>query len=153
MNKKKPTIHCSDCHFIAFDIHNGKMFDIAKNIRYNVFVEEQRFDVKDEFDGKDAGAKHALLFHHDNPVAVCRLRATEDGVKLERMAVVKKHRQSGAGKCLIQKLMAYLGKSKDNAYLYAQKNAVNFYKKFGFITVGSLFKDAGADHYKMIYRT
>jgi predicted GNAT family N-acyltransferase len=49
--------------------------------------------------------------------------------------------------------MAYLGKSKDNAYLYAQKNAVNFYKKFGFITVGSLFKDAGADHYKMIYRT
>jgi hypothetical protein len=98
MNKKKPTIPCSDCHLIVFDKLNSTLFDIAKNIRYKVFVEEQGFDV-------------------------------------------------------MQNNMTHLGKSKDNMYLYAQKNAVNFYKTFGFVTVGSLFKDAGADHYKMIYRT
>lgn len=150
MNKKKPTTPCSDCHLIVFDKLNSTLFDTAKTIRYKVFVEEQGFDVNDEFDGKDADATHGLLFHHDQPVAVCRLRKTEQGIKLERMAVIRKHRQYGIGKCLMHKLMAHLGKSKDNMYLYAQKNAVNFYKTFGFVTVGSLFKDAGADHYKMI---
>ncbi|MGM0650647.1 MAG: GNAT family N-acetyltransferase [Bacteroidota bacterium] len=150
MNKKKPTIPCSECHLIVFDKLNSTLFDTAKNIRFKVFVEEQGFDVNDEFDGKDADATHGLLFYQDNPVAVCRLRTTEHGIKLERMAVVKKYRQQSIGKCLMQKLMTYLGKSKDNMYLYAQKNAVNFYKTFGFVKVGALFKDAGADHYKMI---
>ncbi|MGC9331828.1 MAG: GNAT family N-acetyltransferase [Bacteroidales bacterium] len=101
-NKKKPTIPCSDCHLIVFDKLNSTLFDIAKNIRYKVFVEEQGFDMNNEFDGKDSDATHGLLFHHEQPVAVYRLRNTEQSIKLERMAVIRKHRQHGIGKCLMQ---------------------------------------------------
>ncbi|SRR6056297_2801801 len=148
----KQTTHCSDFTISRFDFGNRQLFHKAVKLRIKVFVKEQGVHMDDELDGEDALAYHYLLMHNDKSIATCRLRHTPEGLKIERMAVRKSWRKQGIGHCLMKKLLKDLGKSKDNLYLYAQKDAVGFYRKFGFRPVGKLFKDAGIDHYKMIFQ-
>jgi len=154
MNKAKLTMkkHCSECQYIIFDFSKKQYLDIAMKLRMKVFVKEQHVPKKLEYDGDDALATHILLYHNEKPVATCRFRPTEEGIKLERFAVKKNKRDNGFGKTLLKIALNETQSFQKTRYLYAQTVQFGFYEKMGFAAVGKPFLDAGIEHIKMIYR-
>jgi predicted GNAT family N-acyltransferase len=90
-------------------------------------------------------------FVDDEIVGTARFRRTANGVKLERFAVIPEARGLGLGAELVKKTLE-LTEHYDNIYLHAQIQVVEFYRKFGFVTEGDEFVEAGIRHYKMTLR-
>ena len=124
--------------------------DICLSIRREVFIEEQGINEKIEMDDAKFETTCFIASLDNNYVGTARCRKTGIGVKLERFAVLKSHRSQGVGKSLLRFMIKYLQKEK-YIYLYAQKNVVEFYSKFGFCSIGELFKEAEIPHQKMVY--
>lgn len=127
-------------------------FDLAKQIRKTVFVEEQGVSARDEYDAFESEAKHYLVFESDKPIAAARWRETTAGIKLERFAVLAAYRGSGVGRFLVEVVLKeVLGKRKP-IYLNAQIQVVSFYQKLGFVKEGAQFEEAGIQHFKMCFK-
>jgi predicted GNAT family N-acyltransferase len=118
-------------------------------IRRSVFINEQNISEKIEFDDLSVKSINFIATFNDRFVGTARYRETDEGIKLERFAVLKKYRSNGVGKALLKSILARL-KLKSNIYLHAQRPVVNFYKKLGFKEVGNLFYEAGIPHMKLI---
>jgi len=129
---------------------SDKRFKLCREIRKKVFVEEQGVSDNDEYDDFENISSHYLLFKNQIPLATARFRNTELGIKIERFAVIKKNRNCGLGKFLVEKILLDLVKLKKPIYLNSQTNVIGFYSKFGFKVVGEMFNEAGIEHYKMI---
>lgn len=123
----------------------------AFEIRQKVFVEEQKVDAREEYDEHEDESTHYLVYKDDLPVGTARWRFKEGGIKLERFAVLKEHRNSGAGAAVLAEVLKDVIPHGKQIYLNAQVTAVNFYKRAGFEAVGDLFYEANIAHYKMIY--
>lgn len=123
-------------------------FEELFEIRRKVFVQEQKVDESEEYDEFEESSTHFIAYCNANPVGTCRYRKTEKGVKLERFAVLKEYRGKHIGAAL---LGACVQDNQDQPYVYmhAQEHAVEFYKKYGFITEGELFYECEIPHYKM----
>jgi predicted GNAT family N-acyltransferase len=78
-------------------IENKKDLKKAQEIRHEVFVIGQKVPVADEIDAYENKCHHYLAFYNNNPAGAARWRITENGVKLERFAVLKEFRGNGAG--------------------------------------------------------
>lgn len=123
-------------------------------IREKVFVIEQNVSREDEYDEFEDTSTHFIAIDKDgNPCGTARWRFTENGIKLERFAVLKSHRGSGAGQALVK---AVIENIKDNPqaknkklYLHAQLAAVSLYTRFGFTKVGDQFEECNIMHYQM----
>ncbi|NLA24987.1 MAG: GNAT family N-acetyltransferase [Bacteroidales bacterium] len=136
---------------IDFEYSNSEYIKHCHFIRMEVFVKEQSIDYEIEFDGEDDISRHFLLFENDIPIATARLRPTAEGLKLERIASLKEHRNKGIGRKIIEYALNYMKKNKtiDKVYIHAQEGAVEFYKKLGFSICSDGFMEAGILHYKM----
>jgi predicted GNAT family N-acyltransferase len=121
------------------------------DIRKRVFVEEQKVDEREEYDDFEDTSTHLAGFVDDEIVGTARFRRTANGVKLERFAVLPEARGLGLGAELVKKTLE-LTEHYDNIYLHAQIQVVEFYRKFGFVTEGDEFVEAGIRHYKMTLR-
>ena len=124
------------------------------SIRMKVFVEEQNVPADEECDEHDASATHLLAFQDDKHIGTCRFRATSNGVKLERFAVLEEYRTSGVGRLLLLKAleMVKIMFAEKTIYLHAQVAAMGFYEKHGFYAYGDIFYEADIPHYKMIFK-
>lgn len=124
-------------------------------IRFAVFVEEQKVPRDEEVDEHEANCRHLLARVNGQEVGTARYRRTMDGYKLERFAVLKDHRKTGAGGALLQAILRELKAAYPvhlpKVYLHAQEAAVPFYYKHGFVKVGSRFYEAEIPHFKMVY--
>ncbi|MBT3209311.1 MAG: GNAT family N-acetyltransferase [Bacteroidetes bacterium] len=136
---------------IKFRFENEKLFAAATNIRSIVFVVEQKVEKKLEFDGLDNISAQYLAFFDDKPVGTARWRETEKGIKLERFAVLKSHRNLKIGQHILDKILEDTKTLGKTIYLHAQIAAFNFYKKNGFVEYGEKFVEADIEHYKMRY--
>ena len=134
---------------ISFPITDQIHSNIAFGIRRKVFVDEQKVSRKEEFDSHEQESRHYLVFLDNVPIGAARWRRTDKGIKLERFAVLKEHRNSGAGNAVLKKVLEDVVPLNEKIYLHAQLPAVNFYKRAGFVTEGELFSEANIDHYKM----
>lgn len=134
-----------------FDASEIKLLNQARVIRETVFIKEQGVDSALEYEG-DETAKHYLLNLNDNFVAAARWRKTENGIKLERFAVLKEYRNKGVGKLILDAVLSDALPFGKPIYLNAQEKAVNFYLKNNFAVEGDMFLEAGIKHYKMIYK-
>lgn len=118
-----------------------------RQIRSQVFVEEQQVPVELEWDGLDEGSYHWLAYQNEQPIGCCRM--LKDG-HIGRMAVLKTHRSEGVGAAL---LAAAVEKARSkglyDCYLSAQTQAAEFYQKAGFTAVGEQYLDAGMPHISM----
>ena len=126
----------------------------AFKIRNLVFCVEQKVSKKIEFDGLDQFCNHYLAKINELPIGTARVREKKKGIfKIERMAVLKRYRKKGVGKAIMKKILKnYLNSSKINKLiLNSQIEAIDFYKKFGFVEVGKEFVEANIKHQKMIY--
>tara|TARA_B100001093_G_scaffold269146_1_gene257320 strand:+ start:175 stop:597 length:423 start_codon:yes stop_codon:yes gene_type:complete len=126
-------------------IEMQKCFEIRKD----VFVNEQQCDPKDEYEFEEEST-HYLLSEKNIPLATARYRKTENGIKMERFAVLKSKRGKGYGIKILKKMILDLSHSKLTKYLHAQVQVVKFYEKVGFKKIGGKFDEVGIMHYKMI---
>jgi predicted GNAT family N-acyltransferase len=139
-------------HIITFDYSNSEFFTAALNIRTLVFVEEQHVDAALEYDGNDSKSIHYLLYVDDIPVGTARRRDTEDGIKLERLAILRDYRGKGYANDMMVYLLNDISRNERKIYLHAQKGVEDIYKKHGFKITGEKFIEAGIEHYKMEYQ-
>ncbi len=122
----------------------------AHEIRIRVFVEEQKVDQRIELDEHDQEASHLLALVKGRPVGTARWRSTDEGIKLERFAVLKEFRGQGVGKALVNFILNEL-KNRGKIYLNAQESVIHFYERFGFQVRGARFYEAGIPHKKMVF--
>ncbi len=123
-----------------------------RQIRQQVFIEEQNVPTELEWDGEDETAFHLLA--EDNrgkPIATARMLA--DG-HIGRVAVLASWREQGIGTALMeQMLVEAANRHLKNIFLDAQVDAISFYEKFGFQAEGKTFLDAGILHRHMVRKT
>lgn len=127
--------------------------DLALKIREEVFVFEQNVDPEAEYDQFEDGSNHFLASINGKPVGTARWRFTENGIKLERFAVIKEARRKGVGQALVtavlRDIMVHPEAQGKKQYLHAQLQAVPLYSKFGFQKIGDIFEECNILHYRM----
>ncbi|ADR21358.1 N-acetyltransferase [Marivirga tractuosa] len=123
-------------------------------IREEVFVKEQKVAPEEEYDEYEEISTHFIATDDiGNPCGTARWRFTENGMKLERFAVLQSHRGKGVGQALVK---AVIDNIKENPkayskkmYMHAQIPAVSLYSRFGFEKVGDQFEECNIMHYQM----
>jgi predicted GNAT family N-acyltransferase len=135
---------------VSFTYNDKALFEMALAIRTEVFVKEQKVDARLEFDGKDPDATHYLAYYHETPAGTARWRKTEKGIKLERFAVLPEYRSQLVGLAILDSVIKDVKGKHSYIYLNAQKSAIGFYLRYGFIAEGEPFFEAGIEHIKMI---
>jgi predicted GNAT family N-acyltransferase len=117
-------------------------------LRRTVFIEEQCVPEELEWDGLDEEALH-FLAEDENGHAIATARMLGDG-HIGRVAVLRPWRGRGVGRAL----MAYvIEQARRKGYrhlaLDAQVEAIDFYRRLGFVAEGERFMDAGIPHRHM----
>ena len=121
-----------------------------KNIREQVFIQEQKVTPELEWDGMDENAMHFLVFNDKAAIGCARAIVIKDHMQLGRMAVLKEYRGQGIGSALLEKAMTIAKLNQLSAiYISAQCHAIDFYKKFGFEVTSDIYLDAEIPHRDM----
>jgi predicted GNAT family N-acyltransferase len=135
------------------EIKNKKDQKKAQEIRHEVFVIGQNVPAELEIDEFERDAIHYLAFLNNNPVGAARWRITNEGVKLERFAVLIEFRGRGIGSAMVEKILSDIKRDPEagdrEIYLHSQIDAIPLYRKFGFVKYGNMFDEAGLMHYSM----
>ena len=120
-------------------------------IREQVFIIEQKVPMHIEQDGKDNESGHVLLWSQDVPVGTLRFRETPEGVKMERIAVLKEYRGLHLGKLLIREGIraARMVGTTASIYIHAQEQAAPFYASIGFTATDEHTIEADIPHVTM----
>ena len=121
---------------------------LAKPLRDEVFVGEQKFPAHLEDDVHESTAWHFIVEENSETVATGRLIKLEENIyKLGRIAVKKALRGTGLGAKVTQ---ALIDKAKElgatTVKISGQTHAVAFYEKFGFAVAGPEFYEIGRAH-------
>lgn len=136
---------------IVFFDCNDKQFNTVKNIRTQVFTNEQGADAAAEFDSLDNFAEFALLYDNGVPAGTARLVYNNNGCKIGRIAVLKSFRGKGCGAFIVKQICKKaFDKGAENVFVDAQNYAVPFYQKLGFKINGEQLYDRGLPHIPMM---
>lgn len=134
---------------IAFHADDAPHMYAARQIRQAVFCDEQGISAAEEWDGKDSICQHFLVLDGGLAVGCARLRPYGPGIyKIERVAVLKYRRGTGAGKAVMAKIIRRLDKA--TIVLNAQLVVEGFYNRLGFAREGAVFDEAGIPHIHMV---
>jgi predicted GNAT family N-acyltransferase len=125
------------------------LFNRALEIRKRVFVDEQKVPPDLEYDEFENESHHYLLFFNDVPIATARWRKTDEGIKLERFAMLPDFRNKGLGSEILKRVLRDVSSLGIKIYLHAQIMAVSYYERAGFKKKGDVFVEAGIEHYLM----
>ena len=139
----------------ASKVSDLRDLDAAFTIREKVFVQGQGVPADDEYDQHDRQrtTRHYLALVDGQPAGAARWRPTDNGVKLERFAVLDEFRNQGVGQALVQVVLADVRAEVPDAaqvYLHAQLRAIPLYERTGFHKVGDMFEECDIRHYKMV---
>lgn len=121
----------------------------AFDIRVKVFVDEQGVNKDLEYEHEEEST-HFIAMVDGKEAGTARWRKTDNGIKLERFAVLPDFRSAGVGKELVKAVLNDIDTKAQKIYLHAQSQVVDFYKKQGFEPEGEEFEEAGIKHYKMV---
>ncbi len=138
------------------DIRLGAWSELAegaRQVRTEVFLQEQRVPVEMEWDEADASAVHAVAYNRlGMPLATGRLLQHAPGVgRIGRMAVSRVLRGAGLGRDILQVLLKAAEQRGDrDVMLHAQRSAEGFYAGEGFVPRGAPFDEAGIPHIEMV---
>ena len=134
-------------------VKNKKDYNKTIKIREIVFIAEQKVSRELEMDGLDKACEHFIVNLINKPIGCARIRKTNDFIKLERIAILKKYRGKGFGRELTNFLIKYCkDKGFNKIYLHSQLYISDFYKKLGFKKIGKKFLEANIEHIKMILK-
>ncbi|WP_066187143.1 MULTISPECIES: GNAT family N-acetyltransferase [Gracilibacillus] len=130
---------------------NEKVLADGYKVRFEVFVDEQQVPKDLEIDEWEEAATHFVGYRNNQPIAASRMRFVDQYAKMERICVVKAHRNQGLGKELLL-FMEDVAKKQQytKAKLNGQIQAVDFYQHLGYHIVSDEFLDAGIPHVTMV---
>jgi predicted GNAT family N-acyltransferase len=123
----------------------------ARDLRVEVFCDEQGVPRELELDGRDDEATQIVAVDESGVISTCRLRYPAPGeCKLERMVVKRGARGLGVG----AKLLAFAEEEarREGAttmVLNSQLRSQDFYATSGYTPEGETFMDAGIEHIRM----
>ena len=138
------------------DVRTGTWDELgreAREIRTEVFVDEQRIPAAMEWDDADTGSVHAVAFNRfGTALGTGRLLEHVPGVaKIGRMAVRQTVRGGSVGRAVLDALLLVARQRGDcEAILHAQMSAASFYERAGFTARGPTFEEAGIPHVEMV---
>ncbi|MFA5468702.1 MAG: GNAT family N-acetyltransferase [Sphaerochaetaceae bacterium] len=120
--------------FIPVEASMPLTMDSCREIRRRVFIEEQAVPSEVEQDSNDALSAHLLLTKGAHPIGTLRIRKTEEGLKLERIALLKEYRGNKLGRLLVIEGVKRARElyQKERIYVHSQVQASNFYASLGF---------------------
>lgn len=122
----------------------------AYAVRRRVFQEEQGVPSELEFDADDETALHVVAVADGAVIGTGRLVSHAGYVKVGRMAVLREWRTHGAGRAILNALLAEAARrALVRVVLHAQVQAIGFYERSGFRVVGDEFDEAGIPHRRM----
>ncbi len=114
-------------------------------VRRQVFIVEQKIPESEEWDDADENSSHVLVFSEKRDV-VGTGRIEANG-KIARLAVLAEYRGQGVGSAMLARLVEEARqRGFGQVYLHAQTHALNFYKKFGFVSDEEIFSEGGIPH-------
>jgi predicted GNAT family N-acyltransferase len=135
------------------DIATREQFELAYQIRVNVFVHEQQIAIEEELDEQDPLSVHFIVFETltNKPVATCRLVPDKDHCHLGRMCILEEYRSIGLGKLMSDKFDTEARKlGYKTITIHAQKYAQPFYEKIGYQLMDKpSFFEVGIEHVHM----
>jgi predicted GNAT family N-acyltransferase len=121
--------------------------ELLSNIRYQVFVVEQKVPIELEIDDDDPLAAHILCIVDGQPVGTGRILL--DG-HIGRLAVLQANRKQGYGNKILEHLELIAQENElTEVFLNAQVTAIPFYEKRGYMIISDVFEDAGIPHQTM----
>ena len=132
-------------------VENEKMMNDALMIRKKVFVEEQGVPLQNEIDSFESIATHIVGYdQHGLPFATARFRNVDNDAKIERVAILKNHRNKGYGKALMKAIETFAqSKGFSTLKLNAKCHARPFYESLNYIAVGDIFLEEKIEHIAM----
>lgn len=126
---------------------------LARKIRVEVFVKEQKISKELELDDKDflTTTIHIGLFKENKIIGTARLlNLDKKKIKIGRVSVLNEYRGLGLGKKLMIEVENILKKELKLPFIIkisAQKSVYNFYKSLGYSSINDLvFLEAGIEH-------
>ena len=120
---------------------------LLRQIRDQVFVQEQQVPIELEWDNRDQDATHFIAFETaGRAIATARLLPTG---QLGRMAVLPAWRNRGIGSQVLFYVLSWSKSKLDKIHLHAQVKAIPFYQRAGFKPYGERFCEAGIEHQAM----
>jgi predicted GNAT family N-acyltransferase len=143
----------ADIHIRA--AYSADDMEAVRNIRQQVFIDEQGVFPDEEWDGLDGTAQHYLAYMGPIAVATARLRRVQENgdheyAKIERVCVLKAFRGKGIGYQLLQSLIEdAIAEGLNDLRLEAQNIAIPFYEQLGFEAYGDSYLDARIQHRRM----
>jgi predicted GNAT family N-acyltransferase len=136
---------------VSFHADDALRMAAAHRIRQVVFCDEQGVSAEEEWDGKDALCEHFLLLDDLAEVGCARMRPYGPRIfKIERVAVVKHRRNTGAGKAIMLEILKRYG--DHTLVMNAQLAVEGFYSALGFVSEGEVFEEANIAHVHMVRR-
>ncbi len=113
-------------------------------VRRQVFI-EQKIPESEEWDGADENSYHVLAISEKrDAVGTGWLELTG---KIARRAVLGEYRGQGVGSAMLIRLVEEARqRGFDHVYRHAQMHALNYYKKFGFVSDEEIFSEGGIPH-------
>lgn len=138
------------------DVRTGAWDELgrdAREIRTEVFVDEQKIPAEMEWDDADTSCVHAVAYNRFGvALGTGRLLEHVPGVaKIGRMAVRQTVRGSSVGRAVLDALLQVARQRGDReAILHAQTSAEAFYARAGFAARGPAFDEAGIPHVEMV---
>ncbi len=125
-------------------IHGSEDFEPARSVRETVFVQEQGFDPKIEFDAFDQSAWHLIALDDELPIATGRIYLDEGKFHIGRICVIEPYRGFGVGSAVVRLLLSRaMAISAPGVHVSSQVQAKDFYKKFGFEETGEPYTPPG----------
>ena len=125
----------------------------ALQIRFAVFVEEQKVPADEEIDDYDSDALHLVAVADEDKAIIGTLRIVDKGegiAKIGRVAVLSAYRGRGVGHTLMRQALSEARKTGATFVLLdAQVFVIPFYARLGFVAEGPVFDDAGIPHRRM----
>jgi predicted GNAT family N-acyltransferase len=123
-----------------------------REIRFAVFVAEQRVPPEIEMDERDARCVHLLARDGAACVGTARIDLEHAG-KIGRLAVLAGHRRHGVGSALMRRCHEIAARhGLREVWCHAQVGAVPFYESLGYAATGPVFEEAAIEHRKMVKR-
>lgn len=114
-------------------VHNLDDLQKVFAIRAATYIAEQNCPHAEEFDGNDFTATHLLGYIGREPAGCMRIRYFAGFAKLERLAVLGRHRQSRLAFELIRASIAFCRtKGYRRLYGHAEPRMVKLWERFGF---------------------
>ena len=117
--------------------------DLTKvhEIRKAVFTEEYGIPEDVELDDDDIMAMHVILDYENEKVGTGRMKDDGETFILDKMAVLKEHRNNGYGEFIVRMLLdkVFLANGKE-IFTDATKDTVEFFKKIGFVEIGDEYE-------------